>query len=86
MWNRGRLSRLAREFPDDPIRWRQELADAGFTLLLVDRNMIERWRRDGWWDPALDAGSIEALLESLVPLRRFAYGLDLFAIRPPTPS
>lgn len=86
VWNRGRLSRLAREFPDDPIRWRQELADAGFTLLLVDRNMIERWRRDGWWDPALDAGSIEALLESLVPLRRFAYGLDLFAIRPPTPS
>lgn len=83
VWDRGTLSRLVREHPDDPARWRRELVDSGFTLLLVDRNMIERWRRDGWWDPRLDADSIDALLESLVPLRRFAYGLELFAIREP---
>ena len=86
VWDRGTLSRLVREHPADPIRWRRELAASGFTLLLVDRNMIERWRRDGWWDPTLDAESIDRLLEALVPLRRFAYGLELFAIRePPSP-
>jgi hypothetical protein len=81
VWDRGRLSQLVREHPEDPERWRRELAEAGFTLLLVDRNMIDRWRRDGWWDRGLDAETIDSLLETLVPLRRFAYGLELFAIR-----
>ncbi len=81
VWDRGRLSQLVREHPEDPERWRRELAEAGFTLLLVDRNMIDRWRRDGWWDRGLDAETIDSLLKTLVPLRRFAYGLELFAIR-----
>lgn len=84
VWDRGRLSRIVRAHPGDPDRWRRELAEAGFTLLLVDRNMIDRWRRDGWWDRTLDEAAIDRLLESLVPLRRFAYGLELFAIREPT--
>ncbi|MFZ9691239.1 MAG: hypothetical protein ACO3EP_04290, partial [Phycisphaerales bacterium] len=87
VWDRGRVSSLVRAHPDDPARWRRELAEAGFTLLLVDRNMIDRWRRDGWWDGALDAETIDRLLEALVPMRRFAYGLELFAIREPaTPA
>jgi hypothetical protein len=87
VWDRGRVSSLVRAHPDDPARWRRELAEAGFTLLLVDRNMIDRWRRDGWWDGALDAETIDRLLEALVPMRRFAYGLELLAIREPaTPT
>lgn len=80
VWNRGRLSRLVREHPADPERWRRELRAAGFDHVLLDRAMIDRWRRDGWWDPVLTAEAIEALADQLRPLQRFPNGLELLAI------
>lgn len=80
VWNRGRLSRLVREHPADPERWRRELRDAGFDHVLLDRAMIDRWRRDGWWDPVLTAEAIESFADALRPLQRFPNGVELLAI------
>ena len=32
--------------------------DLGYTHLLIDPNMLSRWERDGWADPALRAQDI----------------------------
>ncbi|MGA0420529.1 MAG: hypothetical protein ACO3P9_10930, partial [Phycisphaerales bacterium] len=85
VWNRGRLSELVRADPGDPEAWRRRLREAGFTLVVLDESMIDRWRRDGWWDEQLDAGTIDAFRGELVPLRRFSSGVELLEIpdRPP---
>ncbi len=80
VWDRGRLSMLAREYPDDPDRWVRELSQAGFTMVLFDGAMIKRWRRNGWLDPALSAEAISAFTARLRPLRGFGNGVELFAI------
>lgn len=81
VWNRGRLSELVRAHPDDPDAWRRGLREAGISLVVLDEGMIERWRRDGWWDEALDAEAIAALRRVLVPLKRFPSGVELLEVR-----
>lgn len=85
VWERGELSRLARSHPDGHDAWRRELASQGFTMLLVDRGMIARWWRDGWWDPQLPPESIDRFLATLPSLRRFPYGLELFSLEGEAP-
>jgi len=80
VWNRGRMSRLVRTHPDDPEAWRRALRGAGFTLVILDEGMIERWRRDGWWDPELDADTMRRFRGILSPLRRFPSGVELFEV------
>lgn len=80
VWNRGRLSELVGAEPDDPDAWRRSLREQGFTLVLLDEGMIDRWRRDGWWDPLLDADAISAFRSVLVPLDRFPSGVELLEI------
>lgn len=81
VWNRGRLSELVRVSPGDPDAWRRALREAEISLVILDEPMIERWRGDGWWDPALDAEAIDAFRTILQPLQRFPSGLELFAVR-----
>jgi len=80
VWNRGRLSELVREAPGEPDAWRRALREEGYTLVLLDEGMIERWRGDGWWDPLLDAGAVAAFREGLLPLGRFPSGVELLEI------
>ncbi len=82
VWERGEVSRLARTRPEAFAEWRTILAEQGFTLLLVDRGMIDRWWRDGWWDPELPPETIDRFLATLPSLRRFPYGLELFSLEP----
>lgn len=52
-WDRGPLSKLMRQFPDDPAQWDRGLREQGFTHLLIDEGMLERWQKARWNDPLL---------------------------------
>jgi hypothetical protein len=54
-WDRGVLSAIMRDFPNDAARWRIELRRLGFTHVLIDPSMLQRWERAGWNDPLLTA-------------------------------
>lgn len=62
-WDRGPLSALLRAHPDDPVAWTRGLRAAGFTHVLVDPAMLDRWARSGWNDPLLDGTSAMRLAE-----------------------
>jgi len=52
-WDRGPLTALMREFPDQSTRWADELRRQGFTYVLVDETMLDIWEKSGWNDPLL---------------------------------
>ena len=52
-WDRGPLSQLMRQYPDDASGWLRGMRDRGFTHLLVDEPMLLRWERAGWNDPLI---------------------------------
>jgi hypothetical protein len=83
-WDRGPMSRVMREFPDDPIHWRQALA-RDFTHLLVQPHMLRRWQDSGWNDPLLTADRVIAFAESNARLNYVeqASGARLYELSPP---
>lgn len=60
-WDRGPLSRVLAEHPGDPPAQRRALREDGFTHLLVDSAMLDRWRRSGWNDPLLTPEAVAPL-------------------------
>jgi hypothetical protein len=57
-WDRGPLSHLMREYPQDAAQWLRALREEGFTHLFIDDAMLERWERAGWNDPLITAERI----------------------------
>jgi hypothetical protein len=75
-WDRGPLERLLRAHPGAPAAWIEGLRAAGFSHLLVNRVMLDRWRASGWSDPHLSALSVAALCAMAEERRLFPPGPD----------
>lgn len=52
-WDRGPMSIVMREHPDDPRAWMSALKAQGFTHLFVNPGMLLRWEAAGWNDPLI---------------------------------
>jgi hypothetical protein len=63
-WDRGPMSHVMREFPDDPRAWFEQLRGQGFTHLFINASMLERWERAGWNDPLITAKRITSATEA----------------------
>ena len=85
-WDRGPLSRIMREYPDDRSRWMSALGELGFTHLLVDPTMLRIWEQSGWNDPLitteriLNAADLHATVE-----HRYPDGTVIYRLTPPIP-
>jgi hypothetical protein len=81
VWDRGPLSELMLDRPDDPAAWADGLLEAGFAQLLINPGMLDRWQRSGWADPQLTAERVLEFAQSFGRLRqRFPRGELLFDI------
>jgi len=56
-WDRGPLSR-AMDRSDNPADWFDHLEQQGFTHVLINAGMLQRWKESGWADPRLDPSAI----------------------------
>jgi hypothetical protein len=65
VWDEHVLTTLQRQHPDDPGAVVEGLRERGFTLLLVNRAMLENWSQSGWLDPTLENMHIAPILELL---------------------
>jgi len=65
VWDEHLLTTLIRERPGDPGAVVEALRAQGFTLLLVNRAMLENWSRNGWLDPTLANARIAPILDLL---------------------
>jgi hypothetical protein len=75
-WDRGVLSRLMREYPDEPAQWAVQLRELGFTHCLIDKEMLRRWEQARWNDPLLTAERVANFVESYARVV-FRYSDDL---------
>lgn len=81
-WDRGPLSQAMREFPDDPQAWATALCRAGFTHVLLDAAMLERWQQSNWNDPLLTAQRVITMLEREGELlQNFPGGKAIYRLR-----
>jgi len=62
-WDRGPMSHVMREYPDNPQQWIAALREQGFTHLFVNSAMLERWERAGWNDPLITAARVSSAAE-----------------------
>jgi hypothetical protein len=74
-WDRGPLSHVMREDPDDPAAWIQYLRSLGYTHVLVNPVMLRVWERSRWNDPLLTLDRVMMLMESHAQLEH-AWGHD----------
>jgi hypothetical protein len=82
-WDRGPISRIMRQSPDDPIAWRNELA-ATWTHVLVNPVMLKVWERSAWNDPLITADRVVSFLDTharLVNVEQNS-GLRLYELKP----
>lgn len=80
-WDRGPLSALLVQHPNDPDRWAAELHNADFTHLIVDATMLYVWERSNWNDPALTVQSVQILTSSgAKPLFTYPGGVTIYQL------
>jgi hypothetical protein len=85
VWDRGPLSRIMQDHPDNPGTWIRELRESGYTHILINPSMLQRWERSGWNDPLVSAESVMTFaLQRLRPIQHYPRGEVLFEI-PPNP-
>ncbi|MDY7107799.1 MAG: glycosyltransferase family 39 protein [Planctomycetota bacterium] len=83
-WDRGPMSRIMRESPDDPAAWIDALAREGFTHVLVNPIMLRIWEDEDWNDPLITADRIIGAAERSATLEgRFPNGVLLYRLPPP---
>lgn len=82
VWDEHVLTPLLLEHVDDPEAVVDGLRERGFTLLLVNRPMLENWSRSGWLHPTLDSATMLPVLELLVPEFAWPNGEILYRIPP----
>jgi len=84
VWDRHPIADLLDAHPGDVDEVVRALHDEGFTLLLVNRAMLENWARQGWLDPSLGVERVAPLLERL-PVE-FAWPNGELLLRIPAPE
>jgi hypothetical protein len=84
VWDRGPLSTIIRQQPDDPEAWRAALVNwnnAGFTHMLVNPAMLDRWQQSGWNDPLITRHTVIDFAErACEPLYDYPNDITLYAI------
>ncbi len=84
VWDRGPLSKIMRDSPDDPEAWRLALRqwkDGGFTHVLVNYTMLDVWERSGWNDPLITRRSVTDFTETAgEPLYDYPNDITLYAL------
>lgn len=84
VWSRGPLEKTLIE-SDDPQQWVQDLRDQGFTHIMINPSMLQRWQRSGWLAAELSTEKITSLTKQLKPMHRFNNGVVIFQVPPATP-
>lgn len=80
-WDRGPLSRIMREHPDDPHAWVKSLRDLGFTHMLINPDMLARWERAGWNDPLITSLRVMNMAQAHARLvHRFPNGEAMYRL------
>ncbi len=81
-WDRGPLSRAMRAEPEAPQRWLRALREAGYSHLLINTEMLERWAAAGWNDPLITAPRVVGAVETHAVLERdFDLGTKLYRLK-----
>jgi hypothetical protein len=81
-WDRGPLSNLMREFPDDQTAWVKGLRQQGFTHVLIDETMLSIWEQAGWNDPLLTRERVVDFLTNTAESRyRYPNGASLHELK-----
>jgi hypothetical protein len=83
-WDRGPMSRLMRQAPDDPGAWIDALAAEGFTHLLVNVTMLRIWEDEEWNDPLITVERVVSAAEQSATIeQRFPSGIMLYRLPAP---
>ena len=72
-WDRGPLSAIIRTNPDKPTTWSTQLRELGFTHILINHVMIQRWEEAQWNDPLINAANIDSLTNQLAVQRHWSH-------------
>ena len=64
-WDRGPLSEIIRLNPDQPTTWIAQLRELGFTHILINHIMIQRWEEAQWNDPLINTANMDLLTKQL---------------------
>ena len=76
VWDNNPLDEIAAALPDSPQLWGRELADSNFTVLILNREMLQLWRVSGWSHLAATEAQLDAMERSLAGSRLDAGGPD----------
>jgi hypothetical protein len=83
VWDRGPLSKVMREQPNDPEAWREALRSMGYTHMLVNPTMLDVWQRppNDWNDPLLTRAAVIDFAErACEPLYDYPRDMTLYAL------
>lgn len=83
-WDRGPISRLLREHPNDTQAISTSLRNEGYTHVLVSPLMLARWEDAGWNDPLITAEGVITLAEAIGTLETaWPAGERIYRLHPP---
>jgi hypothetical protein len=84
VWDRGLFDRVVAEAPDAPEAWTPALLAEGIRYLVLDLEMLERWRASGWLNPDLTPERLARFVERGNVLHRFPNGAILVELTAPS--
>jgi len=80
-WDRGPMSDVLSEHPDDPSAWPKALSARDYTHVLLQPTMLQLWQAEGWANPALDPQRLRAAFEQhSAVVTRFPDGSMLYRL------
>lgn len=79
-WDRGPLSDVMRNDPESPQRWVAALRALGFTHVLINVEMLQRWADRGWNDPLITADRVLEIGDHAELERDFGSGVLLYRL------
>ena len=84
VWDSNPVAVALEQSGNDPDRTIGELRRAGFTHIVIDGSMLERWHRSGWLDPRISDTAVERLARRVRPLSQGGE-VVLFELKEPEP-
>ncbi len=85
-WDSSPLADAMAQHPNDPAAWSAAIRHAGATYALVELAELERLRRSGTLDPALEPSRVTAWLEQQTTLIRSWPPAGVYLVRVSAPT